>query len=542
MHRTIFIITLTLILSENYLPVKAQRYTNLSLLPLEKEEEIYFQACGLFKKNLLPLESPFIPVRAICGTPVLVGLVSNWDRLSKRTQNTFSFLFSRPNTTHSKISPGGRFKIHYNTNGPHGVDLTDENKNKVPDYVDETAKTFDSLWDLEINQLGYNPPPSDGDEFYDVYIQDLSGQSVYAFTYPEGSTPATSSYMEIDNNYTDNIYHTRNLEALHVTAAHEFFHAIQFGYYSNFEAAWWQELTATWMEEVAYNEVNDYYQYLTCKQSFSCFFDSPHIALDNFNPFFSLRPFGASVFAIHLEQVYGRESIRKSWEILGDRKPSSFNLSDIDSGIPSGGFASLMPRFTIWNYLTNTNYLPGYYPEADRYPPISRVTAFPTKEVAVFGSGNIDHLGSAYIQIPTKKIYGGIKGEFTLDSKATWKFLVLLLTEWGCEILWPAEMTVEIPDVSRYKEIVFIPIVVSLEGEGFEYTFNISVETKINQPSDRVGDFTRDLKVNFADFITFSRGFNQKPSAATYNQHLDLNGDGQIDFQDFLIFISHFDG
>ena len=74
----------------------------------------------------------------------------------------------------------------------------------------------------------------------------------------------TSSYLEIDNNFTDPGYkQTRGLDALRVTIAHEFHHAIQFGYYAKFDGSWWQESTSTWMEEVAYPHIDDYLQYLT---------------------------------------------------------------------------------------------------------------------------------------------------------------------------------------------------------------------------------------------------------------------------------------
>lgn len=540
MQRAILIVAFTLILPGSSARVHAQLPSDFSPLPPEVEEAIYCRACGLFNRDALPPGSPYIPDRAICGTPVLVELASNWHRLSKRTKEAFSTLFLRPGATHSVVSPEGRFKIHYNISGRHRVDPTDEDKNGTPDFVDEAARTFDSAWELQIDQLGYNPPLSDGDELYDVYLRDLSDQNVYAFTYPETRSSVTHSYMEIDNNFTDSIYRTRGLDGLHVTAAHELFHAVQFGYYADYDSAWWQELTATWMEEVAYNDVNDYYQYLTCARSFSCIFDSPQLALDNFVPFFSLRPFGASVFALHLEQVYGRASIRRSWEVLKERRPSSFSLADIDVGLPMGGFAGVIPRFFVWNYLTATRSRPGYYPEASRYPSILRATASPPPGGSVLGSGRVDHLGTAYIRVPTARLSGGVRGEFTLDSKATWRLLVLLVTDWGGELLWPDETTVEIPDAGRYQEVVFIPMVVSLEDERFDYEYTISVGTEISQASDRVGDFTGDVRVNFADFIAFSGGFNQKPSAAGYNQRLDLNGDGRIDFQDFLIFVSHF--
>ena len=71
-------------------------------------------------------------------------------------------------------SPGERFKIHYDVSGSNSVSLVDQNSNGVPDYVDEVARTFDAAWDLEISELGYDQPLSDGDEFFDVYIKNLA--------------------------------------------------------------------------------------------------------------------------------------------------------------------------------------------------------------------------------------------------------------------------------------------------------------------------------------------------------------------------------
>ena len=90
----------------------------------------------------------------------------------------------RPILSHSILSSGGHFKIHYNTTGTHAVAPTDADANGVPDYVDEAARVFEAAWDLEINQLGYNPPLSDGDGVYDIYIKNLATQQAYGFTYP----------------------------------------------------------------------------------------------------------------------------------------------------------------------------------------------------------------------------------------------------------------------------------------------------------------------------------------------------------------------
>jgi len=60
-----------------------------------------------------------------------------------------------------------------------------------------------------------------------------------------------------------------------VTAAHEFFHAIQFGYPLGDGWDWWMEASATFMEDEAFDAVNDYRQYLRPWLS------SPEVPLDD---------------------------------------------------------------------------------------------------------------------------------------------------------------------------------------------------------------------------------------------------------------------
>ena len=515
--------------------VEAQMLPHLPPLPPEVEEAIYSRACGLFNRDALPPGSPYIPDRAVCGTPALLGLASNWHRLSKRTVEAFSTLFLRPGSTHSVTSPGGHFKIHYSTFGSHRVDPADNDRNGIPDYVDEVSRTFDSVWDLQINRLGYNPPPSDGDPFYDIYLRELSTQLAYGFVTSDlfdGST--ASSYMEIDNNFTDAIYPTQGLDGLHVAAAHEFFHAVQFGYYASSDAVWWQELTATWMEDVAYDEVNDYYQYL------SGFFSFPSASLDAFRTTLGgARIFGASVYAHHLEQVYGADAVRKTWEVLLEREEEPNPLVSINAGMPLGGFSGVLPRFAVWNYLTESRTRSGYYPEASRYPSVQHKTVSLGPGESRSDFGRVDYLGAAYLRVPTAGLSGGLRGTFQLDGEATWILLALLMTDGGVEVLWPGGSNVEIPNVQRYSEVVFVPMATSLSGVRLDYDYEISARSDIRRASDLVGDFNGDRLVNFGDFLTFAEGYTKKPVDAGYNQRLDLNGDGRIDLQDFLIFVSH---
>jgi len=472
--------------------------------------------------------------RASCGTMAIMGLQSNWDKLSPATKTTFSQLLQRgqPTRTASVKSSSGHFEVHYNTTGIHAVSLVDADKNGIPDYVDETIKAFDATWNRQIVELGYQAPPSDGDGIYDIYISSLGSQRVYGFTWPLGSDITAPSYIEIDNDFTDaNIYYTQGLAGMKVTAAHEFFHAIQFGYYADFGASWWQELTATWMEDVVYPEIDDYYAYVPSR------FNDPESSLDYF-PGGTAYPFGGAVYAHYVEQVYGADAIRKVWETLKSRAPQTYRLSEIDGGMPTGGLGSMFPRYALWNYLTGTRARPNYYSEASDLPSIK------LRDLGATGSGSgsatVNHLSATYIRVATSGLSGGLRGSFTLSTANAGSVLAVLISNSRVELLWAQSTNVVIPNVNRFNEVVFIPMVTSISNDNVRFTYTISSGGGNSVASDLVADFNSDGNVNFNDFLSFANGFGVAPHEAGHNPRADLNGDGPVNFQDFLIFASHF--
>ena len=64
----------------------------------------------------------------------------------------------RPSADFNAVSPSGRFRVHYDIEGSEGVDPTDGDANGVPDYVDLTMAVLDSVWVLQVDQMGYSPP------------------------------------------------------------------------------------------------------------------------------------------------------------------------------------------------------------------------------------------------------------------------------------------------------------------------------------------------------------------------------------------------
>jgi hypothetical protein len=495
------------------------------------EEPIFCNACSILDPELIPihLRQKYIPDHPMCGTGALQEAVKNWDRLSADSRAKLTTLFQRPTTQRTHSSPSGRFLIHYDVSGFHAVDTADSDGNGIPDYVDFTATTFDDVWIREIEGLGYLEPPDDGDGVYDVHIQQLGLQGVYGLAFAAGGTTA-SSYIQIDNNFTDDIFLTRGFDGVQVTAAHEFFHAIQFAYYASFDAGWWQELTATWMEDVMYDDVNDYYQY----QPF--FFQEPEVSLDEYS-FAGLQPFAASVFGHHLQQVYGTETIRATWESLGTRTPTVYDISDIDVALP-GGFASVLPRFVVWNYLTGSRHIPGYYEEGADYFGVSPRTVTPVSGISVGGSARIDHMASTYLSVETANLSGGLQVSFSLESGSTYEVNMLLIKDGSPEVVALSGLDVTIANVSQYDQVVFVPVSTSTSGSNFDIGYSVLNSSTVTTTSDLVGDFDADGAVAFSDFLAFVSSFGK--SATEHDRFHDLNADGSVGFTDFLIFASHF--
>ena len=161
----------------------------------------------------------------------------------------------------SAISPSGYFFIHYDTTGEAAPDLTDNNPNNgIPDYVDEVGIIADSARNVLINEMTYQQEPLDNDGIYDIYLSKL-GDREYGWANP---TNGGRSYLKIRNEY--DIFSTSSLSSLQlmrITLAHEYFHAIQYGYRkysvsSSFTSnKYFYEMSSMWFEDILIPDGND---------------------------------------------------------------------------------------------------------------------------------------------------------------------------------------------------------------------------------------------------------------------------------------------
>jgi hypothetical protein len=253
-------------------------------------------------------------------------LARYWSSLSDDFKREYKSSLIFPDNFTSFSSPGGHFEIYYTTRGIDSVSTEDQygyitdaswirtsQPNGIPDYIDETALALDSAWHMEIDRFGFPPPYPYKDSLrysdkYKVLVQLPEESGVYGVTLFDQrmDTNSFSSFITIRNEWSG--FDTEPLKydidptpAIHVTCAHEFFHAIQYGMTWDMKSIGgtkdptslddfpltWTEGCGAFMEELAFPEVDDYIQYALpyfFDPETASFFSQDHI---NSNPYFT---------------------------------------------------------------------------------------------------------------------------------------------------------------------------------------------------------------------------------------------------------------
>ncbi|MFN8373368.1 MAG: MXAN_6640 family putative metalloprotease [Anaerolineae bacterium] len=201
------------------------------------------------------------------------------------------------------------FIIHYTTEG---ADAADE------DYIDELENIMETVWTTEIDEMGWPAPPTDGtnggDERYDVYVQTLLQDGLFGYCAPElptGDNPNTDiveenaapSFFVVENDMAEDPAGRDAIGQLFTTAAHEFHHAVQFGFDTNDEK-WMYEAVSTWMETKVAGEFEDATPYVSGN------FQYPEIC---FGYKEDTYVYGHWLFIQSLADAYGDEVVQELW-------------------------------------------------------------------------------------------------------------------------------------------------------------------------------------------------------------------------------------
>ncbi len=292
--------------------------------------------------------------------------------MSQLEKSALAAVEHRPVTQAFYLTPEGRFKIHYDTTGVHAVQVERLLGESVPDWICLTGKAYERGWSLLVDSLGYNTPPVDpvdGDEV-DVYIQDLA-PGVYGLTFRE---PNQTSYIVMDNDFAEGAYFTHGLDAMRVTAAHEFFHVVQLGYaLPSGSNQWYYELASTWFEDVAYDEVNDYIQFI------ESYYSRANSSL------YRTNGSQAAIFGKFLEENYSAAVMRMVWEQMEEKSPQiALDNALKSTNFEVDGMKAAFGKFALWNWFTGSRSRAGvFFEEAGLYPEFTAATDTTFSDVAV---------------------------------------------------------------------------------------------------------------------------------------------------------------
>lgn len=338
-----------------------------------------------------------------CGLERTCQLLDNWNKFTEAQKQQLRTAFSTLQTQKDRII--GHYHFYYDTTGNDAAALLDAGFNPVPgsaeQFIDSAGVIFNNVWHTEIEVLHYSPPPlNDTDGTYHVYVHDLDA-GLYGQTDPDpnpvytGTPPRYKTQIEIDNDFSPyEKYYSYGLSALEVTAAHEFHHAIQFGSYGYWGDAdrYFNEITSTWMEDVVYNDVNDYYQYQSNDFQFFSQFGRPDV---RFTLSDGSIEYSRAVWGKFIEKRYSPDLMRRTWEFIR-QVPS---IMAIDRALQTAGSSirEAFLEFAFWNLNAGPRCdTVRYYTEGKNYPPMRLDSALYIPPAGSF-TGSIGTVASGYV-------------------------------------------------------------------------------------------------------------------------------------------------
>jgi hypothetical protein len=334
-----------------------------------------------------------------CGFGIAFEFAQNWEYLTPEQQRHYKLLTTPTQTQKSRII--GRFIIFYDTTGMSAPAVLDRNGNPIPNsteaYVDSVGRIFNYVWQVD-SILKYTLPPFEqGLLHYRIIVSELFPY-YYGITSPtdivfDGTPRRQASYITIDNDFR--FFYSEGMAGLKVTAAHEFHHAIQIGSYGEWTNDYYfYEITSTWMEDVIYTDVNDYYQYLfnVSNQNRASQFSNPEVSFISVDRGIH---YSRAVWGKFIEKKFSPTLIRRTWEHMR-QLPS---LKSLDNALQESGSSlrEALIEYSLWNAQTGPDCdTIAYYTEGKYYPTMNFRSAVQFTPPARSIADSIQTLGAIY--------------------------------------------------------------------------------------------------------------------------------------------------
>lgn len=484
-----------------------------------------------------------------CGTPLIIEVKRNWDKLSLETKERINQLLARPvkpftfRTTH--------FVIHYDTAGSYPVYHPWEDVNPadgVPDYVNRVGEYMERSWYVEIDSMGYYAPPFDGtaggDSLYDVYIDEPYGYT--AGEEPSSQYPdrpyAITSWIDIGNDLRISRYPNDPLPFCKATCSHEFFHACQFVFtgqiwqYPEDYTSWLYESSSNWIEESVWDELNDVYYYLNSYLP---------VSYQSLYHESGRHMYASWIWNQYLSENYGRDILYSIWL----KYMETYACAAVDSVLH--GFGTSMndqfQEFAVWNWFTNGRDDANHYSEGTFFFPQDTVVYLATHSSypasGAVGSSGAESYGANYILFKTSSAdTGTYKLTFSGNSLYVYGVDLILHKPSGSSYL---RMNLNgnpsgellIPDFKSYDRVIMVVTHLFNYSERYGpagYSYNLSKYISFLR-----GDANGDGKIDVADVVyLINYLFAGGPAPQPY-QAGDANCDGTIDSADVVYLINY---
>jgi hypothetical protein len=256
------------------------------------------------------------------------------------------------------------FLVHYTQIGIDAVPSADQNGNGIPDWVEAVGQTMETVWNVEINDLGWPAPLPDrgegGDTRFDVYLMELFSKGMGGYVSPDGgfvgdnpNTPRTEQqaaygYLVLENDFVDpnppaGLTVWPPADWMRITAAHEFNHILQIAINGAHPMHWFYEATANWMETQVFPQIPDNLD------SANAVFKSPDTCMLRYGGVnrveSNLHWYGMWVFDQMLSEEYGPDVILDIWLRMAD----GAGYAPFDEAFAARGtsFDDQMQRFAL---------------------------------------------------------------------------------------------------------------------------------------------------------------------------------------------------
>lgn len=429
---------------------------------------------------------------ARCATLVLAEIGANLDAVDAATRALYEerVLDRGPVTDALLVHQTPHFYIEYNTTGANAVTLDDvAPANGIPDFVEETGIACELSWTVEITNLGFTAPPLNGPS--GKYLIQFEQQGSYGYT----TTVVGGTKIVLHPNYAgfppneDPDGHV--LGALRATVAHEFKHASQHQG-SNWSEGGWVELDATWVEDIVYDAVNDYYNYIAGSNSP---FTQPAIALDSGGS----GSYEDCNWQHFLSEKFGNGHVVGVWQ-RRITNPSETMIATYSNRLTAAGtsLTAAWGEYAAWNFACGARAGAGFgYGEAATYPTTPAQSTHTTLPVNTT-NGTVPHLAAhtRLIDNAAGSLAGTPEFTFTGNAAVQWSVSILVKNRFTGAItrtvlpLSSGAGTLALTGVD-YGDLAWAALVIgdaNLTGNNHAYSFSARALAPVSIVHDRLWD------------------------------------------------------